>query len=369
MPNKFAYTKRGQVKFTSPKKIAPNKLAYNKPGQVKFKPKPTIQPKPRFTEVSLLDLVEAVMYKKTIDQLTVVNPKTKKRIKAKTALGYKHDHPAYLAVMALLKKKGVTVPTPDVEKLKPGEQGSLFMQEPFEVGKTSIESKIERAVQGGELVDLMESHFADITFDFGEREAMEQYTGSGFSYINKYLRGDDSGAYDDAIESGMVEVERDEDEEIDYDAAYEQAESIINNYINGLDEAFEREGTAIPEDVITWRGVRGADVVDEFIQAGEGATYTDMGFISTSMDMDVARGFAGVPKPGGEMLRDAHEMAIIQVLNPKGSRVLYPMSDSIGISDEKEIILKRKQQFKIEKIIPMKTHTLIQVIAILEGQK
>ena len=362
MPNKFAYTKKGQVKFTP--KSKPNKMAYTQKGQVKFKPKPTVQPKPRFTETSLRYLAEAAIYKKTIDQITVVNPKTKKRIKAKTALGYKHDHPAYLAVMALLKKKGVTVPTPDIEKSKPGEQGSLFMQEPFEVGKPSIESRIEKALQGGDAEDHITKQFAEVNFDGDARNAMETYTGSGFSYINKFCRGDDSGAYDDVIEAGVVELERDNEDTDDYDKAYEQAEYVINEAIQALDNAFEMEGTALTEDMITWRGIRGWDVVDEFIQAGEGATYTDQGFISTSMGQKVAEDFAGISKS-----YPADTVAVLQILNPKGTHVLYPMSDNIGISDEKEIILKRKQQFKIMKIIPMKDRTLIQVMAIIEGQE
>ena len=120
--------------------------------------------------------------------------------------------------------------------------------------------------------------------------------------------------------------------------------------------------------MITWRGIRGSDVVDEFIQAGEGSTYTDEGFISTSMGQKVAEDFAGIAKDP-KWAKPAYEVAVLQILNPKGTKVLYPWSDNIGVPQEREVILRRQQQFKIMKIVPMKDRILIQVEAIDEGQK
>jgi hypothetical protein len=122
---------------------------------------------------------------------------------------------------------------------------------------------------------------------------------------------------------------------------YPDAQLEFNGEVASLDKLVELS-PALPEDTVVYRGVGGA-FASELQAKGVGATYTDAGFTSVSLDRGIARGFPA--RPSGNVL---------EIVLPKGTKAINPSkfftSRSIGgteLKKEKELILGRGTTFEI----------------------
>lgn len=349
---KFAYTNKKEVKVTKPK---PPKFSYSSKSQVKI----TKPNKPR--KESLGEIAQHILFEKQTKELTVLNPKTKNRIKVKSALEYPKNHPAYLAAIALLKKKNVTLPA-NIHKVKPGETIPLFDLRPYEDPRKASIAKIGAALSetGAEeyLTETQGEYIRKLGYD--GRNGIETYTGSGYTYMNSYLRGNTDSAYD------MFASNMSEDEEPDYDYFDDQ----INSAIAELDSAFEGNGAILQNDVLVYRGIDSdSGILEEVIDGGTGTIISDSGFISTSIDDSVAKKFAGATG------------TLLKIVARKGTRALYPLAANMGQSDENEVIINRDSKMRVisidkEKVKMASTvlgkykeRYVITVETILEGEK
>lgn len=101
----------------------------------------------------------------------------------------------------------------------------------------------------------------------------------------------------------------------------------------------------LAENTTAYRGV-GREFANELVQQGVGKTFTDNGFLSTSLEKHIARGFPS--SPTGNLL---------EIKIPKGVKVIEPSKyfrsniiRDTNLSKEKEIILGRGNTFEITKI-------------------
>jgi hypothetical protein len=99
----------------------------------------------------------------------------------------------------------------------------------------------------------------------------------------------------------------------------------------------------LPEDTVVYRGIGGAFAMD--LQAkGVGATFTDNGFTSVSLDRGIARGFPS--RPSGN---------VMEIVLPAGTKAVNPSKffgrqKIVGNTDlrqEQELILGRGTTFEI----------------------
>ena len=324
---KFTYTKKGQVKV----KRKSSKFSYSKRGQVKFKPK-----RRRENTTKLAPLVEWILFEQEIETLKVVNPATNRKIKVKSALGYDKSTPVYKAAIALLQKHRVTIPTGDVSKSKPGEQGTLFMPEPFEIPAAEAIHLEKNALSGEDAITELE--FEQETYlrelEYETRNILEKYTGSAFMGINSFLRGFEDEAADYLENQGEIILANEPDWR-------ESVSDLLEEWIDRMDKAFEGKEAELKKDVIVWRGIQNEDVIREFYDAGEGGTFSDSAFISTSFDERIAQQFS-------------NQTTLLKIVAQKGTRAVYPDAAGLGYAEggstEKELILKRGQEFEIIKI-------------------
>lgn len=116
---------------------------------------------------------------------------------------------------------------------------------------------------------------------------------------------------------------------------------ILNERVSELDKLVELS-PALPEDTVVYRGIGGAFATD--LQAkGVGATFTDNGFTSVSLDRGIAKGFPF--RPSGN---------VMEIVLPAGTKAINPSkfftSGKIGGTElrrEKELILGRGTTFEI----------------------
>jgi hypothetical protein len=115
----------------------------------------------------------------------------------------------------------------------------------------------------------------------------------------------------------------------------------FDNKVASLDRLVEIS-PALPEDTVVYRGIGGAFAM-ELDNKGVGATFTDNGFTSVSLDRSIARGFPS--RPSGN---------VMEIVLPKGTKAINPSkfftSGKIGGTElrrEKELILGRGTTFEI----------------------
>jgi len=311
---KFAYTSKNQVKIHKPKSP---KFAYTSKSQIKVT-------KPR--KESLSEIARLIVFESSIDKLTVVNPQTKNRIKVKSALEYPHDHPAYLAALALLKKKKVMM-KPDIKKVKPGETIPLFDPRPYEDPRHANIARVGSALAGEgakeHLEEFQRTYLSKMKSEVAG--AVKDYTATGYRYMNASLRGDMDEAYNAAAEA----VDSNEREELD---------EYIDTAINQMTRAFYGKGAVLQNDVLVYRGISGeSGILEEIKGGGIGTVLEDSGFISTSVSEKVATSFAG--EEGGVLLK---------IVARKGTRAIYPNAGSLtDVDDEDELILNRGMSMKV----------------------
>jgi hypothetical protein len=101
----------------------------------------------------------------------------------------------------------------------------------------------------------------------------------------------------------------------------------------------------LTEDTTVYRGVS-EDFAGELARMGVGGTFTDNGFVSTTLRKEIAMGFPSVPSGN-----------LMQVEVPQGVRAIVPSKyfksniiRDTNLSKEKEIILGRGNTFEITKI-------------------
>ena len=147
-------------------------------------------------------------------------------------------------------------------------------------------------------------------FDEAELQAIDDYTGSRYAEINRYLyKGHDDG----------VSPQQDE---------------IINQTIETLDSAFEETQTPFP--YTTYSGLSSRYSADKFKLGGE---YIFRGYVSTSLDFNTAiGGFADVG--------DSDQPVVLQVELKKGQKAIYV--DAVSAHEgERETLLPRGSKIKI----------------------
>jgi hypothetical protein len=115
----------------------------------------------------------------------------------------------------------------------------------------------------------------------------------------------------------------------------------IKDAIELIDQALQR--ASLPDDMVLYRGVN-TDVW-ELMKADPkcfttGEEFTLLGFTSTTYDREKAWKYAS------ERAKDADEIAMIEVLAPKGTRALSLEAHSYSPND-KEILINRDTNFKV----------------------
>jgi hypothetical protein len=109
------------------------------------------------------------------------------------------------------------------------------------------------------------------------------------------------------------------------------ADVDADQWIIDIDKAMD--GSALPSDVLTWRGVRSARKMfgDRLDQDLTGMEWREDAYLSTSADRDVATQFAGT--------KDGVRMRIVTPAGVKGVQVTA-MRDDSGHEDEAELLLE-----------------------------
>ena len=324
-PSKFSYTNKKQVKINKPK---PPKFGYTHKSQVKIT-------KPAKLRIeSLTYLARNIIFEAKTAILTVIHPKTKKRIKVLSALGYEKTHPAYKAAIALLNKKHITLPA-NLHAVKKGEQIPLFNLKPYEVpSRKSIAQLGSALAEDGAEEHLKETQYNYLSnLPLNAREGIISYTASGYSWINSFLRGNQDHAYD----SLQQYLGRNESGEFDEDSDLLQSymDDRIHDDTKNLDKAFTGSGAVLQEDILTYRGItEDSGILEEVLEGGVGTIIEDSGFVSTSIDSDVGHKFGA-----GEI--------VFKILARKGTRAIFPVAGNLGVQEEKELILNRGTKMRI----------------------
>lgn len=122
---------------------------------------------------------------------------------------------------------------------------------------------------------------------------------------------------------------------------------------NLMDDAFNEFQMVAPSNFRVYRGIDPAIISS--LEASVGETVQDLGFCSTSVNIDRAIGFSGVSEPfQSEMYRGDYkegdtlppEKRIATILIPKGQKILVP-DPSAERMGEGEVILNRGTRFKV----------------------
>jgi hypothetical protein len=117
--------------------------------------------------------------------------------------------------------------------------------------------------------------------------------------------------------------------------------TVLNDRVSRLDKLVEIS-PALKEPTTTYRGI-GNNFAMELNKNGVGSTYTDNGFVSVSLDMNIAGGFPS--RPTGNVMK---------IVLPAGTKAINPSkfftSGKIGGTElrrEKELILGRGMKFEV----------------------
>ena len=151
--------------------------------------------------------------------------------------------------------------------------------------------------------------------------AISDYTsGSGmYGEINMYLREGEFDRYTSVAKQGEV-----------------------LNVIKELDSVI-KEAPALTEDILTYRGIWGTKTTQFFTNLKPGQTFTDEGFISTSLNKKIAADFARYDKANGGV--------ILEIVNPKGTKGIFPLALRVEMIPkyigENEWLIPRNTEFKV----------------------
>jgi len=144
-----------------------------------------------------------------------------------------------------------------------------------------------------------------------ERSSFDYYVGEGHARINAALRTGE----------GLT--------------------GVIKDAAGHLDNAFKKVGKRINRDIISFRGIKDPAVFGE-LRNLKGKIVGDKAFVSTSFRKETALEFAG--KKG----------ILVEVKIPEGSKGIWTDSITGEISDERELLLSRKNRFRVLDVIKTK---------------
>jgi len=120
-----------------------------------------------------------------------------------------------------------------------------------------------------------------------------------------------------------------------------ESQKEFNETVKSLDKLVELS-PALTEPTTTYRGI-GTNFAETLKEKGIGATYKDNGFVSLTLDKEIATGFPSLPTGN-----------IMEIVLPKGTKAINPSkfwtSNRIGgteLKREKELILGRGTKFEI----------------------
>jgi len=186
--------------------------------------------------------------------------------------------------------------------------------------KVEVDPDIEDIAGSDEYARIADDVLADEQGEYGaglvpaQREALDNYTASGHSSINKTLRGaPPPPPSPERAEKARVEAEQ------------------INGAI--------RAAPAIEESVIVYRGI-GDGAEARFNDAKVGATFVDKGIVSTSLSLDTARKF-------GEMGTLGTPRTLLEIRVPGGSNALSVSAFKGREWMEHELLLPSATKFTV----------------------
>ena len=158
-------------------------------------------------------------------------------------------------------------------------------------------------------------------------EAITEYTsGSGmYGEVNGYLRAGEFDMYQKPKTQGKI---------LD----------IVKNL-----DAVIKDAPTLAENTLTYRGIWGQKAVQFFTNLEPGAKFNDAGFISTSLNKQVAKNFARYDKANGGVL--------LEIVNPAGTKGIFPTALRTEIVpqyvtpvSENEWLLPRDATFEVVSI-------------------
>lgn len=167
------------------------------------------------------------------------------------------------------------------------------------------------------LLSLQEERWKAEPLPAGFRDALLDYTGTGYSEVNDNLRTDTNDAVSDPT-------------------------------VIGLDEGFADARAVLPERAVVHRAVKGATRM--FAGLTDGDEFVDKGFVSTTFDSEAAQeGFGGgAPRKGKKP--NFKDVALVSITVPAGSRGIIPSALSAGKRGEDELLLPRGTKFHVVEI-------------------
>jgi hypothetical protein len=122
----------------------------------------------------------------------------------------------------------------------------------------------------------------------------------------------------------------------------------VLNIINQLDSVIKKAPT-LQEPILTFRGVRGTKIENQFGNLKPGDTFTDNGFVSTSLNPAAANEFARI--------KQANAGYILEIINPQGTKGVFPLATRVEITpkfasptSEQEWLLPKGTTFEVVEV-------------------
>lgn len=125
--------------------------------------------------------------------------------------------------------------------------------------------------------------------------------------------------------------------------------------IERIDQVFAYESSTLREDKVLWRGLNEEWKDLRKSRLDIGVTYQDDAFVSTTMDRDFAKKWAG------------SRGVVFQMIVPKGTPAIYLDSFSVNQGDEVEVLLPRGSQVRIVNIMWNERPVRIQAVYVGKG--
>lgn len=176
------------------------------------------------------------------------------------------------------------------------------------------------------------------------KECLEGYTGSHYSEINEYLRATNGNLSHNIDSKILKKLGLDKKEKL----------KNLNDKILTLDKAFQRAKTSerlvvyrrvsewqfpLDKDFSLWEKDKTIDraVLKEIIAKFSGKTFTEHGFLSTSLSKDPGKSFG-----------DQRYPVLLEVKIPQGTRGIY-VGEISKYHDQNELLLKRGYTFRYDR--------------------
>lgn len=206
-------------------------------------------------------------------------------------------------------------------------KGELSQDEFFNIGSSSYDDRMIAETYDASFSEL----YSNVNIKSGnlsddELEAIANYQEGSYGPVNDFLR--DGSNVDDFILAY--------EDEIGFSEAQDLAVLVQEN-IELLNSAMEKM-PELTEDIITYRGIGGADFWNRLVISEEGQEFTDKGFGSSSVWEYKAREFK------------SESGVILEIVNPVGSKMLSMNNVLLGestIATEFEYLIPPNATYKI----------------------